>query len=121
MAIIGFAGNIFGEAESFETYVVYRVVDTSLNVENYEPIYAAKGVIGTEQAAAPPALYAYVQVNGQPNQSNNVVPTVETTGKSGVDVVPDIESNVPEPSYALVVALVACALAIKCGRTWRTA
>ena len=112
-AILGFAGNIFGEAESFESYVVYRVVDTSLNIENYEPIYAAKGVIATEQAAAPRTLYAYIQVNGQQNQSSNVVPTLETTEEAGVDIDADVVSSVPEPSYALVIALLACALAIK--------
>jgi hypothetical protein len=119
--ILGLAGNIFGEAEAFESYVVYRVVDTTLNVANYEPIYAAKGVIATEQAAAPRALYAYIPGNGQQNWPNNVDPTLETTGKSGVDLIPDVVSNVPEPSYALVVALVACAPAVKFAGARRTA
>ena len=120
-AILGFAGNIFGEAESFESYVVYRVVDTSLNAANYEPIYAAKDVIATEQAGAPRILYAYIQINGQQNQSNNVVPTFETTEEAGVDLDADIVSDVPEPSYALVIALLACAMAIKCSLARRCA
>ena len=115
-AILGFGGNIFDVAESFDNYVVYRVVDSSLNSWNYEPVYAARGMVPTTEAMAPRLLFAAIQ-NSMRSQ-----PPVLLANESREGDIPDPASSVPEPSYVLILlaCLVVMHFARRACRTART-
>ena len=56
----GFGVNTYDDIAVYDKYVEYRVTDKTLNVANYEPIYAVRWGEPTEIAPPPPGLFTTV-------------------------------------------------------------
>jgi hypothetical protein len=121
-AILGFGSNVFDISATYNDFVEYRPTDVTLNIWNYEPIYAARWSEPTEIAHAPQGFVAILpfqqgsnkpieeQIGPAPNQN---ISTIEVENN---DTPETPGSNVPEPGYGLVIALLLVVLWLRLGK-----
>jgi hypothetical protein len=99
----GFGVNLYDTVAVYDKYVEYRITDPTLNVSNYEPIYAVRGFQLTEMEAEAQSYVENLPVIFVPyTQRRPLDSAVILDG--GDEVVPSI-NEVPEPSYMFVIAL----------------
>jgi hypothetical protein len=107
----GFGVNLYDTVAVYDKYVEYRVTNSTLNVSNYEPIYAVRGWEATEMIPAPKLFFAVFPAgfgSGKPIRIQPL-PLVGTDVNSTIvqsEYVPGIPaSEVPEPGYNLAIPL----------------
>ena len=109
-AILGFGGIIYDIVAVFNTYVEYRPVDPTLNIANYEPIYAVRGMLPDEHTSPEPDHWEDSSFGLQ--HKFVLQPTASDTGVTaarealvGVDTTLPVGSEVPEPGYTFILAV----------------
>ena len=109
-AFLGALGNVYDVVAIHDTYVEYQVADPTLNTWNYQPIYAARWVEPTEWIEGPARLWSPLPVvqGVGPNIGTGLL--LGTNGNQGTSTTiignaTDPLTQVPEPSYGLVLVL----------------
>ena len=126
-AILGFGGIIYDIVAVFDTYVEYRPVDPTLNIANYEPIYAVRAMLPDENTPDEPDYWEDppFELDGHFVLPPTNTGTGATTREAlvGVDTTVPVGSEVPEPAYTciLVVLFVAVWMWIRLVRRNRSA
>jgi hypothetical protein len=116
----GFGVNLYDTVAVYDKYVEYRVTNSTLNVGNYEPIYAVRGWEPTEIIPAPKSFYAVIPVGPGSNTLIRIQPVFLPDADSNSTIVksefaPGIP-EVPEPAYDLAIPML---IAIFLVKLWR--